>query len=153
MRINSQFTIWQTTDSQIEKWFNFQKTVLIKFKISIAQLIAKISIRHWGVNQIRHSLTGYNHFLSKNKAYQWLSKSKFLNFMTYVNPSNGNKTTFFHGTYLNLTLFFISRKILKQWLFNSEHKRLKWNKSHKKCVNLSVFFLIYKVGHYLNFKK
>ena len=59
-----------TTDSQIEKWFNFQKTVLVKFKIRIAQLIAKISIRHGGVNQIRHSLTGHNHFLSKNKAFQ-----------------------------------------------------------------------------------
>ena len=39
-----------TTDSQIEKWFNFQKTVLIKFKTRIAQLIAKISIRYGGVN-------------------------------------------------------------------------------------------------------
>ena len=32
-------------------------------------------------------------FLSKHiKVFQWLSKSKFLNFMTKVNPNNGNET-------------------------------------------------------------
>ena len=35
--------------------------------------------------------------------------------MTNVNPNNGNKTksTFFHGTYSDLTSFFIGRKIVK----------------------------------------
>ena len=35
--------------------------------------------------------------------------------MTKVNPNNRNEInqTFFHGTYSNLTLFFIGHKILK----------------------------------------
>ena len=55
-------------------------------------------------------------FFSKNiKVFQWLLKSKFLSFMTEVNPSNGNETKSdnFHGTYPNLTSFFIGSKILK----------------------------------------
>ena len=31
-------------------------------------------------------------FLSKNRVFQWLSKSKFLTFMIKVNPNNGNET-------------------------------------------------------------
>ena len=32
-------------------------------------------------------------YLSKNiEVFQWLSKSKFLSFMTKVNPNNGNET-------------------------------------------------------------
>ena len=35
--------------------------------------------------------------------------------MTKVNPNNGNeiKSDIFHGTYSNMTSFFIGRKILK----------------------------------------
>ena len=49
--------------------------------------------------------------------------------------------TFFRGTYSNLTLFFIGRKILKY--FNDF---CNWHF----CVNLTVFSLIYIVVHYLN---
>ena len=69
--------------------------------------------------------------------------------------------TFSHGTYLNLTLFFIGRKILKylndfyHWPFSISWQKVSTSnlseiKSH---ANPSVFFLIYKVVHYLNFKK
>ena len=55
-------------------------------------------------------------FLPKNiKVFPWLSKSKFLSFMTKLNPKNGNEQNqiFFHGAYSNLTLFFIGCKIRK----------------------------------------
>ena len=55
-------------------------------------------------------------FWSKNiKVFQWLWKLKFLSFMTKVNPSNGNETKsdIFYEAFSNLTLFFITRKILK----------------------------------------
>ena len=43
-------------------------------------------------------------YLSKNiEVFQWLSKSKFLSFMTKVNPNNGNETN--SWTYSNLILF------------------------------------------------
>ena len=47
-------------------------------------------------------------FLSKIiEVFQRLSKSKFLSFMTKVNPNSGNETKsdIFQGTYSNLTLF------------------------------------------------
>ena len=55
-------------------------------------------------------------FLSKNvKIFKSLSKSKFLSFMTKVNQTMDVKQNqiYFHGTYSNLTLFFIGHKILK----------------------------------------
>ena len=118
--------------------------ILIKFKIRISQLIAKISLKQrsltkldtvwedvikssiifyqktlkyfnglqnrnfsvlwlkWTqtleINQIRHFpwdifKSDTMSLLSKNiKVFQWLSKSKFLSFMTKVNPNNGNET-------------------------------------------------------------
>ena len=49
------------------------------------------------------------------KISQWLLESRFLSFMTKVNPNNENETKLdiLHGLYSNLTSFFISRKILK----------------------------------------
>ena len=44
-----------TTDSSIEKYY----TILIKFKIRISQLIAKI-LKQRSLNQITHCLTGHN---------------------------------------------------------------------------------------------
>ena len=71
--------------------------------------------------------------------------------------------TFFHGIYLNPTSFFIGCKILKylndliigtfQLYCKNEHKQVKCNKitqDMEVCPNLIVFFLIYKVVHYLN---
>ena len=54
-------------------------------------------------------------FIKKIKVFEWFSKSKFLSFMTEVNPNNENETKsdIFHGTYSNLTSFFIGRQKLK----------------------------------------
>ena len=43
------------TDSSIEKY----QTILIKFKIRISRLIAKILLKQRNLNQIRHRLAGY----------------------------------------------------------------------------------------------
>ena len=64
-------------------------------------------------------------FLSKNiKVFQWLSKSKFLSFITKMNPNNGNekKQIFFYGTYSNLTPYLFLSKDIKvfQWLPKSK---------------------------------
>ena len=54
-------------------------------------------------------------FIKKIKVFEWFSKSKFLSFMTEVNPNNENETKsdIFHGTYSNLTSFYIGHKMLK----------------------------------------
>ena len=55
-------------------------------------------------------------FLSKIvKIFKSHSKSEFLSFMTQVNQTMEVKQNqiYFHGTYSNLTLFFIGHKILK----------------------------------------
>ena len=101
------------------------------------------------------NLTPYR-FLWKNiKVFQLLSKSKFLSFMTKVNPNNGNETKsgiflldifksniilFYqkilkYRTYLNLISFFTGPKIPKyfndfynwnlQFHCRSEHKQVK----------------------------
>ena len=79
-----------------------------------------------------------------------------------MNPSNGNKTKLdIFGTYSNLTLFFIGRKILKYFndlynlaLFNfigkvSTNKKSE-TKSRRTCANLTVFLIICKVVQCLN---
>ena len=101
----------------------------------------KIELKQRSLNQIRHCLTEYYSNLTSfvytkifcdnismiifnnnySKIFQWLLKSKFLNFMTNVNheTKSWNKMkqneTFFHGTYSNLTSFFIGGKILFQY--------------------------------------
>ena len=45
-----------TTDSSTEKYY----TILIKCKIRISQLIAKILLKQRRLKQIRHCLTGHN---------------------------------------------------------------------------------------------
>ena len=91
------------------------------------------------------------------------SDSKFLNFMSNVNPNNGNgtKPDIFHKTDWNLTSFLICHKILKYFsgffnyhLFNfmakvntSKKDKIKLNGTSE---NVTAFLLIYKVAHYLN---
>ena len=56
------------------------------------------------------------YFLSKNiEVIKWLSKSKFLSFITEGNPNNRNETKsdILHGTYSNLISGFNGYKILK----------------------------------------
>ena len=66
--------------------------------------------------------------------------------------------TFFHGTYSNLTSFCFHRRNwnvsvtfiidIFQFQQKSEHKQVKCNGTRAK---VTVFFLIYKVVHYLNY--
>ena len=66
--------------------------------------------------------SGVIYFLyQKMVVFQWLAKSKFLSFITEVNPYNEHETnqTFFHGTCSNLISFFIGPKVLKY--FNDFH--------------------------------
>ena len=122
-------------------------------------------------------------FLSKSiKIFQWPSKSKFVSFMTKVNLNDRNETksdifpwnifnshaitqtmemkqyqTFFHGTYSNLTSFFIGYKILRismtfiisifQFVSTNSWKEMKWKEI---CANLTVLFFIHNVLLYLN---
>ena len=80
-------------------------------------------------------------FLSKNiKLFQWILKSKFLNFMTKVNPNEMKQNQiFFHGIYANLTSFFVGHKILK-WIndFYNWHLSIllqKWAQTSKVKLN------------------
>ena len=63
--------------------------------------------------------------LSKNiKVFQWLSKSKFLCFMTKVNPNNGNKTksgiSIGHIQIWHQILFYHKNTKVFQWLSKSK---------------------------------
>ena len=107
------------------------------------------------------NLTSFFFFFCDHKkieVFQWLSKSKFLSFMIKVNPSNRNKTTWdlflwdkfkFHiwhhfslvAKYQMISMNFIIG--IFQTHFRTEHKQVKWN-------NAIVFFLVYRVVHYLN---
>ena len=106
----------------------------------------------------------YIFFLSKNtKVFQWLSKSKFLSFMTKVNPNNGNETKSEicpWGTVKSDIIFHWSQNtkifqlLLQLALFNFIAKvstnKYSEIKLHGTCANLTVFFVISKVVHYLN---
>ena len=51
----------------------------------------KMKQNHTFFHETYSNLTSYE-FLSKNiEVFQWLSKSKFLSFMTTVNLNNGNE--------------------------------------------------------------
>ena len=124
--------IWQKIFKLNENYFN-------KIKIRISQLIGKILLKQWSLNQIRHCLTGHNkiwhHFFIK--AFQWTSKSKFLNFMIKVNPNNVIYFSVGHiqiwrnfslvAKYSNISMTFI----ICTFLFHckSEHKQVKWIRS------------------------
>ena len=69
--------------------------------------------------------------------------------------------TFFHGSYSNLTLFFVGHKLLKYFNdFYNWHLSIslqRWTqtgnvkmKLYGVCANLTVFFLIYNEVYYLN---
>ena len=70
----------------------------MKLKIGISQLIAKILLTQWSLNQVRQWVTRHSNptfFFFDQKTieiFQWVSKSKFLNFMSKMSSSNGNET-------------------------------------------------------------
>ena len=82
--------------------------------------------KQWTWNKIRHFSTGHiqigqhNFFVKTYKMFQWLSKSKFLSFMTKVNPDNGNETKsdiFPWDIFKSGTISFLSKYIkVFQWL-------------------------------------
>ena len=90
------------------------------------------------------------------KVFQWLSKSKFLSFMTKVNPNNENekKSDIFHGTYWCLTPYLKKKKLLKffnafqnknfsvLWLKWTQRVEVKQNQTlfHGTYSNLTLFF-------------
>ena len=102
--------------------------------------------------------------LSKNiEIFQWLSKSKFLSLMTKVNQNYGNETKsdiFQRYVFKSdvVFLFPLNTKIFLWLLWLALFDLIvKVNaikkgeiKSHGTCGNLTVFFLFYKVVHYLN---
>ena len=67
------------------------------------------------VHETYLNLAPYLFLLKKIEAFQLILKLKFLSFMTKVNSNNVNETKsdIIHGTYSNLALFFVVRKILK----------------------------------------
>ena len=105
------------------------------------------------------NLTSYV-FLSKNvKVFQWLLESKFLSFITKVNSNNENETKsdiFSWDIFKSDIIFHWSQKYFNDFLIASFNfiAKLKTNnyrpiKLNSTCVNLIVFFLIYRVEHYL----
>ena len=130
-----QIMIWKKTRKfkNIIKKLKLQKTVLIKSKIFISQLIANILLEKWSLNQIRNCLTKNNQiwhdfFYQKIlKVFRCLSKSTFLRLITISEPKKWkiNKIRHFSMGYLtslNLTLFVISCKKVKYFsVFYSYH--------------------------------
>ena len=77
---------------------NKYQSISMTFKIKISQYYDLSESKHGNEkNQtffdgIYPNLTSYK-FLSKNiEVFQWLSKSKFLSFITKVSPDNQNET-------------------------------------------------------------
>ena len=78
------------------------------------------------------NLTPYLFLLKNIKIFQWLSKSKFLSFMTKVNPNNGNETKsdIFPRDIFKSDIIFIGHKILKyfndfyNWHFSISMQKL-----------------------------
>ena len=95
--------------------------------------------------------------LSKNiKIFQCLWKSIFLLWLKWTQTMKLKQNQTFCGTYSNLTLFFIGRKILTyfndfyNWNFSISLCNQSEIKLHGTCANLTVFFVIYKVVHCLS---
>ena len=142
---------------------------MIKFKIRISQIIIKILLsvnneaetRSDTIWQDISNMTSF--FLSRNiKVFPWPSKSKFLSFMTKVNPSNGNETKldiFSWDIFKTDTLSFLSKNI-KVFQCLSKSKVLsfmtKVNPSNRNEAKSDIFYdlTLFCIGHkilkYLN---
>ena len=114
------------------------------------------------------NLTPYLFFYQKNmKVFQWLSKSKFLSFMTKANPNNENETksksflwnilkfdikSFLLKKYSGISITFIIKT--SQFYDFSEPKQWKWIKI--RCFSMGHIqiwhhiFFIKKLLKYLN---
>ena len=106
-------------------------------------------------------------FISKEtKVFQWFSKSKFLNFMTKVNPNNGNdaKSDIFPwDIFKSDVLYFFGENIkVFQWLlkpkFRSFMTKVNLNNGNERKIghfqwniwNLTSFFTACKILKYFN---
>ena len=119
------------TKSDISPWgifksdcisFSLSKysSISMTFKIGISQFYDKSEPMQWKWNKMGH-IQIWHLLLSKLiKVFQWISKSKFLNFITKVNPSNGNETKshVFPRDIFKSDIIYISGKNTKmfQWL-------------------------------------
>ena len=128
------------------------------FKIGISQLYDQSEPKNWKWNKTRHFSKGniqiWHHFLSKHiKVFQWVLKLTFLNFMTKVNPKNGNeiKSDIFPWDIFKSGIIFIDRKILKyfnnfyNWRFSislqsldRDQRSIQFLGYHKNCVNCLI---------------
>ena len=128
---------------------------MIECKIRISQLIAKILLKQWSLNQIGHCLTGHNQiwhhfFIKKYWSILMNFKSKFLNFMTNVNQNNGNeiKSDIFRwDMFKSDTISSFHQQILKY--FNDFQNRnfsvlwLKWTETMDIKQNRTFFYGTY----------
>ena len=77
--------------------------------------------------------------------FQWLSNSNFLTFITKFKLNNGNQNqTFFHGTYSNLTSYFLSKNIkVFHWLSKSKFlsSMTEGNPNNGNEIKLDIFSL------------
>ena len=144
---------------------------MIKFKVHISQLIAKIRLKKWSLNQIIHYLTGHNqiwhHFCIKKLKYlNELQNRNFsvlwLKWIQTMEMKENKK--FFHGTYSNLTPHLFQRKILKYfndfqnrnlsvlWLKLTQTMEMKENQIffHETHSNLTLLFIGQKILKYVN---
>ena len=80
------------TDSLIEKY----QTISIKFKIGFLYLLPKLYLNNEVDNLKGHTQIWHISFDKKVQIFQWLSKSKFLSFMTKVNPKSGRHFSMGH---------------------------------------------------------
>ena len=80
------------------------------------------------------NMTSYR-FLTKNiEVFHWLSKSKFLSYMTNVNPNIGSGTKIWHHFSLVIKCYNISMTFIIgifQFYWKSDHRHVKWIKIEK----------------------
>ena len=163
MKMKQNQTFFHGTFSNLTPFYiKTYKSISITSKIEISQFCDFLWLKWTQTMEMKQNQTffygTYSNlspylFLSKYiEVFQWLSKSKFLNFMPKVNPKMKMKQnqTFFLGTYSNLTLFFIVCKILNYfnhfyyWYFSISLQNWaqsrKWNKTtHDMCKCDSIF--------------
>ena len=120
MKMKQNQTFFHGTFSNLTPFYiKTYKSISVTSKIEISQFYDFLWLKWTQTMEMKQNQTffygTYSNlspylFLPKYiEVFQWLSKSKFLNFMTKVNPKMKMKQnqTFFHGTWSNLTPFLI----------------------------------------------
>ena len=124
---------------------------MIKFKIHIFQLIAKILLKKRSLNELRQCLIGhiqiwhffikkyFNDFQNQNFSDLWLKWTQTVQMK--------QNQAFFHKTYSNLTSYLFSSKNIKvfQWLSNRNFSVfcVKWIQTMEMEQNQTFFHQAY----------